>query len=101
MTKLSLRIPYVRSGHHLHLGHMKQRTPQQQKKARLERRIAEVRRQLAQLRENLESCWRKKPSRQQHTIPTTLRAPSPARNLRMNFLLAVLMTLYCFVVLLA
>jgi hypothetical protein len=54
MTKLSLRILYVCSGHHLRLGQLKQRTPQQQKRARLERRIAEVRRQLAQLRENLE-----------------------------------------------
>jgi hypothetical protein len=40
--------------HHLHIGHpMKQRTPQQ-KKLRLERRIAEVSRQLAQLRCNLQ-----------------------------------------------
>jgi phage shock protein A len=37
--------------HHLHLGHaMKQPTPQQNKKARLQRRIAETRNQLAQLR---------------------------------------------------
>jgi len=40
--------------HHLHIGHMKQRTPQQKKKARLERRIAEVRQQLAQLQRNLQ-----------------------------------------------
>ena len=40
--------------HHLHIGHMKQRTPQQKKKARLERRIAEARQQLAQLRRNLQ-----------------------------------------------
>ncbi len=40
--------------HHLHVGHMKQRTPQQKKKARLERRIAEARQQLAQLRRNLQ-----------------------------------------------
>ena len=40
--------------HHLHIGHMKQSTPQQKKKARLERRIAEVRQQLAQLRRNLQ-----------------------------------------------
>jgi hypothetical protein len=40
--------------HHLHIGHaMKQLTPQQKKKARLERRIAEVSQQLAQLRRNL------------------------------------------------
>ncbi len=39
---------------HLHIGHMKQSTPQQKKKARLERRIAEVSQQLAQLRCNLQ-----------------------------------------------
>ena len=40
--------------HHLHVGHMKESTPQQKKKARLERRIAEVSQQLAQLRQNLQ-----------------------------------------------
>ncbi len=40
---------------HLHIGHkMKQRTPQQKKKARLERRIADTRNQLAQLRRALQ-----------------------------------------------
>jgi hypothetical protein len=40
--------------HHLHIGHMKQSTPQQKKKARLERRIAEGGQQLATLQCNLQ-----------------------------------------------
>ena len=39
---------------HLHIGHMKQRTPHQKKKARLERKIFQTRQQLAQLRRNLQ-----------------------------------------------
>ncbi len=39
---------------HLHIGHMKQSTPQQKKKDRLLRRIAAVRQQLATLKCNLE-----------------------------------------------
>jgi len=41
--------------HHLHIGHMKPPlTPHQKKKLRLERRIAEVRQQLARLQCNLQ-----------------------------------------------
>ena len=41
--------------HHLHIGHMKPPlTPHQKKKFRLERRIAEVRQQLARLQCNLQ-----------------------------------------------
>jgi len=43
-----------RFGHHLHIGHMKQRTPYQKKKQRLERKIAQARQQLVQLRRNLQ-----------------------------------------------
>lgn len=40
--------------YYLHIGHMKQRTPQQTKKLQLERRIFQARQQLAQLRRNLQ-----------------------------------------------
>ena len=50
----NLIIYPCRFGCHLHVGHMKQLTTNQKKKARLGRKIAQTRQQLAQLRRNLQ-----------------------------------------------
>jgi hypothetical protein len=51
----TLLIYPCRFCHYLHIGHMKPPlTPHQKKKLRLERKICQVRKQLAQLRQNLQ-----------------------------------------------
>ena len=58
--------------HHLHLGHMKQLTPHQKTKLRLERKIHQTRQQLAQLRRNLQKLLS-----EEAKSPTQDRTQSP------------------------